>query len=123
MDRDGGRGRRPFKDTELDTTGVSQIGGGRGVVDADDQGDANEARVAGICDTGRQVLLSIKARRVCVDSIKKRRSYIRRLEQLMGECDGIISGPGGLLGDPGPGDDHADTGDKGLLRAGDRRSG
>lgn len=44
---------------------------------------------------GQRVRLSITARRVRIDPLKKRRSYIRRLERLMRECDGIISDPGG----------------------------
>ena len=44
---------------------------------------------------GQRVRLSITARRVRIDPLKKRRSYIRRLERVMRECDRIISDPGG----------------------------
>ena len=44
---------------------------------------------------GQRVRLSITARRVRIDPREKRRSYIRRLERLMQECDGIIADPEG----------------------------
>ena len=64
-------------------------------MDEDDQCDAEETRVEGIHNTTQRVRLSITARRVRIDPRERRRSYINRLEQLMAECDRIISDPEG----------------------------
>jgi hypothetical protein len=42
---------------------------------------------------GVRVRLEITARRVRIDPAEKRESYVRRLEELMRRCDGIISDP------------------------------
>ena len=44
---------------------------------------------------GQRVRLSITARRVRIDPAEKRRRYIRRLEDVMRECDRIVSDPKG----------------------------
>jgi len=45
---------------------------------------------------GQRIRLSITPRRVRIDAREKRISYIQRLEDLMQECDTIISDPGGF---------------------------
>jgi hypothetical protein len=82
-------------DAEQDQKRMARAGGGHG---SDVQGhkEAPEAtKVARKSYRGQRVRLSITARRVRIDPRKKRRSYIRRLERLMRECDRIISNPEG----------------------------
>jgi len=43
----------------------------------------------------QRIRLSITARRVRIEPDKKRRSYIRRLERVMRQCDKIINDPEG----------------------------
>ena len=43
-----------------------------------------------------RIRFSITTRRVRIDPNKKRNSYIRRLEKIMRQCDGIINDPSGF---------------------------
>jgi len=91
----GYRGAHHADDAEQDK---ERLAGPRRGHDAPVQGreEAAEAQeVAGTDDGGHRVRLSITARRVRIDPAKKRRSYIRRLERVMRECDSIISDPQG----------------------------
>ena len=87
--------------SELDKAGVADTGRGHEAPIQGGQDDAAPAQVEGVQNTGQQVRLSITARRIRIDPIEKRRSYIRRLERLMVECDRIISDPDGFE-DPTP---------------------
>jgi len=67
-------------------------------LDPDAKGDhgASEAEeMEGTGDGAERVRLNITARRVRIDPSEKRRSYIRRLEKVMADCDKIASDPQG----------------------------
>jgi len=58
-------------------------------------GAAEEEEVEGILYRGERVRLSITARRVRINPDRKRHSYIKRLEKVMRQCDGLVADPSG----------------------------
>ena len=60
------------------------------------EGEEEGAEGEGLQDGEDRIRLSITTRRVHIDPDKKRKSYIRRLERIMRQCDGIINDPTGF---------------------------
>lgn len=96
MDRDRGRGRRPAEDPELDKAEVAGPGGRHDAPFQSGEYDDETTKVEGIRYTEQRIRLSLTPRRVRIDAREKRVSYIQRLEDLMQECDTIISDPEGF---------------------------
>lgn len=86
--------RRPT-DIPLDKEKHANLGEGHGAHDQGGREAETREKVAWQVDPGMRVRLEISARRVRVDPAKKKRSYIRRLERVMRECDKLISNPEG----------------------------
>ena len=93
MDRDRGGKPGDQEHSELDKAGLAGPGGRHDAAVQGCEDDDEAAKVEGVHDTGQRVRLSLTPRRVFIDQIEKRRSYIWRLERLMAECDRIISDP------------------------------
>jgi hypothetical protein len=61
-------------------------------IEGEEEGETGEGLQVG----EDRIRLSITTRRVRIDPDKKRKSYIRRLERIMRQCDGIINDPTGF---------------------------
>jgi hypothetical protein len=79
----------------LDKAGMADAGGGHDAPVRSDQGDAEAPPMEREDNEELRVWLGITPRRVRIDPRKKRADYIKRLEQLMRECDRVISDPQG----------------------------
>ena len=96
MDREREGDRRPSEDSELDKAGVAGAGGRHDAAVQGSEDDDEATKMEGVRNMGQRIRLSITPRRVRIDAREKRISYIQRLEDLMQECDTIISDPGGF---------------------------
>ena len=96
MARGGRRDRGDAEGLHLDEGVHAGAPEGSGAHARGGGGAPEEGAVGGEGYEGFRVRLDITARRVRIDPAEKRGSYVRRLEELMRRCDGIITDPEGV---------------------------